>query len=557
MQKRFVVFVSSTYLDLIHERQEVSKALISFECFPAQMENWPAMDAGQMEAIRQIIDDSDYFLILTAGKYGSCDPQTGLSYTEMEYDYALSVGKPIIRLVHQSPFSSLSGDKIEIESEKRKKLEKFHSKLKQSSVCALWSSPQDLANKTLLSLNDIIRRHPRGGWVRAELIEAAKEQEFERSIVDKLLDSLRLRERELEQTFGLLPIPLLKISVGGRILVCSEGAREIIGFDPSRNSNIEHYLDGLGRPFEDWFREVVNGTDPISSRFLRGRGAFANRFVQFAISKSKEGGDFFIYAVLSDVTELKALETQFIQSQRMQAIGQLAEGISFDFDEILASISSHCDRLLLRRGNVGQAHDDIVAIHQNANRAKALVAQLLAFARRQDLQREEIALQKVISEITYLLNRLVGEAIRLVIDFDKRLSAIRGDKRQIEQIFTNMVANARDAMPNGGEIHIRLRNLKATTRIERPGLSVPIGDYVAIEFLDNGHGIPPGNLPKVFEPFFTTKRVGEGTGLGLSAVYGIVKQSGGYIGVESDLEKGTKFSLFFPAVESSEAQRED
>lgn len=168
MDKRYQVFISSTYLDLKEERQAVSKALLRSDCFPAQMENWPAMDEEQFEAIKQIIDDSDYYVVISAGKYGSVEPNSGLSYTELEYDYAVQTDKPIIRLLHPNPFNALTGKQIESKPSVRKLLEAFHKKLKTGSVCSFWENPDQLMNETILGLLDIKKRKPAVGWVKGK-----------------------------------------------------------------------------------------------------------------------------------------------------------------------------------------------------------------------------------------------------------------------------------------------------------------------------------------------------------------------------------------------------
>lgn len=168
MDKRYQVFISSTFQDLQAERQAVSKALLKSHCFPAQMENWPAMDAEQMEAIKEIIDESDYFIVISAGKYGSTSSTTGLSYTEMEYDYAVNVGKPVIRLLHENPFGALRGDQIEESDEGRSKLRLFHDKLRATRICKSYRNADQLEAETVLALMDIQRRKPVTGWVRAD-----------------------------------------------------------------------------------------------------------------------------------------------------------------------------------------------------------------------------------------------------------------------------------------------------------------------------------------------------------------------------------------------------
>jgi two-component system cell cycle sensor histidine kinase/response regulator CckA len=187
-------------------------------------------------------------------------------------------------------------------------------------------------------------------------------------------------------------------------------------------------------------------------------------------------------------------------------------------------------------------------IHQNANRAAALVRQLLAFSRKQTLVPEAIDLRDALSDLTHLLNRLLGERITLNFANDPDLHPIRADRRQLEQVVMNLVVNARDAMPEGGTVRIETSNLTLSEPLSRDRATVAPGEYVLVQVRDTGAGIPSDRLPKIFEPFFTTKRAGEGTGLGLSTVYGIVKQSGGFIFVDSVVGEGTVFSLYFPAL---------
>lgn len=230
----------------------------------------------------------------------------------------------------------------------------------------------------------------------------------------------------------------------------------------------------------------------------------------------------------------------------MQAIGQLAGGIAHDFNNLLTAISGHCDLLLLRHDQGDTDYGDLVQINQNANRAAALVGQLLAFSRKQTLRPETLDMRDTLSDLTHLLNRLVGETVSLTLSHDPVLGAIKADKRQLEQVIMNLVVNARDAMPEGGEIRIETEAITLDAPLERNRARVPPGEYVGVRVKDDGVGIPPDKLQKVFEPFFTTKRTGEGTGLGLSTAYGIVKQTGGYIFVDSTPAVGTCFTLLFP-----------
>jgi two-component system cell cycle sensor histidine kinase/response regulator CckA len=238
----------------------------------------------------------------------------------------------------------------------------------------------------------------------------------------------------------------------------------------------------------------------------------------------------------------------------MQAIGQLAGGIAHDFNNLLTAIAGHCDLLLLRHGPEAPDFADLEQIRQNANRAAALVGQLLAFSRKQTLKPERLDLEDVLSDLTHLLNRLVVERVELRLEHLGRqtgrpLGTIRADRRQLEQVLINLAVNARDAMPAGGSILIQTEPVTLGEPLRRDRASVPAGDYSVVRVIDRGSGIAPEHLQKIFEPFFTTKRVGEGTGLGLSMVYGIVKQSGGFIFVDSTLGEGATFSLYFPVYE--------
>ncbi|MFT4706251.1 MAG: two-component system cell cycle sensor histidine kinase/response regulator CckA [Yoonia sp.] len=346
-----------------------------------------------------------------------------------------------------------------------------------------------------------------------------------------------------------LPVPLLKISSDGAVLASNREARNLLGIATTDGKRVGDMLDGLGRPIADWLREAIDGRGGYVSQFLRGRGDHHDTFVQVTLNTAGGTRDPHLIAVLNDVTELKTLEAQFVQSQKMQAIGQLAGGVAHDFNNLLTAISGHCDLLLLRHDQGDQNYGDLIQIHENANRAASLVGQLLAFSRKQNLQPEVIDLRDTLSDLTHLLNRLVGEKVILTLLHAQDLEQIKADKRQLEQVLMNLVVNARDAMPAGGEIRVVTQNVTYAEQIERDRAVVPPGDYVLVKVIDVGHGIPPERLPKIFEPFYTTKRTGEGTGLGLSTAYGIVKQTGGFIFAESEVDHGTEFSLLFPVHE--------
>lgn len=355
------------------------------------------------------------------------------------------------------------------------------------------------------------------------------------------------------QVFQDMPVPLIKVAPDGSVQSFNRMAAKLIGVQLTENAHLSLLMEGLGRSISDWLGDTIAGRLEQKSEFLRLTRTDREVFVQVTLNRITEDGAPSLIAVLTDATELKSLEAQFVQSQKMQAIGQLAGGVAHDFNNLLTAISGHCDLLLLRHDQGDLDFADLVQINQNANRAAALVGQLLAFSRKQTLRPETLDMRDTLADLTHLLNRLVGERITLTLSHDPALKSIRADKRQLEQVLMNLVVNARDAMPAGGEIKIVTENTLLTEPLTRNRVTVPVGEYVTVQVSDVGVGIPPDKLEKVFEPFFSTKRVGEGTGLGLSTAYGIVKQTGGFIFVDSTPGVGTSFILYFPVLEVSDA----
>lgn len=356
------------------------------------------------------------------------------------------------------------------------------------------------------------------------------------------------------------PVALLKIRPDGGISEANRLARGLLQLEGNENVNLTDILEGLGRSIGEWLMEASEGRSLQKPEVLRLSGKDDEMYLQVTLGRIIENGEVALMAMVNDATELKSLEAQFVQSQKMQAIGQLAGGVAHDFNNLLTAISGHCDLLMLRHDPGDPDFGDLEQINQNATRAASLVGQLLAFSRKQNLRLEVLDMRDTLSDLTHLLNRLVGAQIVLNLSHDPQLLPVRTDRRQLEQVIMNLVVNARDAMNGtGGEITIETRNMKLKRELKRDRALVPSGDYVVVKVSDNGSGIASEKLPKIFEPFFTTKRTGEGTGLGLSTAYGIVKQSGGFIFVDSEEGRGTTFSIFFPsydrpAVEVSEPE---
>ncbi|WP_050602519.1 ATP-binding protein [Ruegeria sp. 6PALISEP08] len=361
-----------------------------------------------------------------------------------------------------------------------------------------------------------------------------------------LVPLLKPAVSEAGTSFADLPVPILNLSTDGTILDTNRLAARLLGKDTLKGTNIDQVMRGLRIPIPDWLARTASEEDVQRTEFLQLIRGEKEVFVQVTLSKVVSDGKAGLIAVLNDATELKTLEAQFVQGQKMQAVGQLAGGVAHDFNNLLTAISGHCDLLLLRHDQNDPDYGDLVQINQNANRAAALVSQLLAFSRKQTLRPEVLDLRDTISDLIHLLNRLVGEKVQLTLSHDPVLKPVRADKRQLEQVLMNLVVNARDAMADGGEIRIETEVVNLSQPFSRDRATVQPGEYVTVRVVDSGTGIPADKLQKVFEPFYTTKRTGEGTGLGLSTVYGIVKQTGGFIFVDSVVGRGTEFTVFLP-----------
>ncbi|MBB5687343.1 hybrid sensor histidine kinase/response regulator [Sphingobium boeckii] len=271
--------------------------------------------------------------------------------------------------------------------------------------------------------------------------------------------------------------------------------------------------------------------------------------VALTIAGARGLGEAAVLLSLKDTSEESKLKRQAEQATKMQAVGQLAGGVAHDFNNILTAIIGHCDLMMMRHQPGDSDYDDIQQIKSNSSRAANLTRQLLAFSRQQTLRPQVLQLPDAVSEVSNLLKRLLGETVNLVINHGRDLGAVRADPGQLEQVIVNLAVNARDAMQSrssGGTLTIQTYALPASEVRALGSEILPIANYTALKMSDNGSGIPSEILSKIFEPFFTTKEVGKGTGLGLSTVYGIVKQSGGFIFADSKLGEGTVFTIYLP-----------
>lgn len=271
-----------------------------------------------------------------------------------------------------------------------------------------------------------------------------------------------------------------------------------------------------------------------------------------AATEDGDGERAIIYAL--ETTAERKLKDNIDQAQKMQAVGQLAGGIAHDFNNVLQVIINASEFLLASHRPTDPSFPDIMQIKQNAYRAAALVRQLLAFSRRQTLRPQVLELGDVLSDLSLMLKRVVADKVTLDVRQGRDLWPVKADLGQLEQVIVNLAVNARDAMADGGKLTVRTRNVERADCAGFAHAALPADDYVLLEVEDTGTGIAPEHLDKIFEPFFTTKEVGKGTGLGLSMVYGIVKQTGGFVFCDSVVGRGTIFRIFLPRHVPSEEE---
>ena len=353
----------------------------------------------------------------------------------------------------------------------------------------------------------------------------------------------------LQVLLDMLPLGLALVDGDGRFLTVNQAFCQAAGI---KGSSMPVYPGDLvvkedKGPVADAVRRNARG--PAMSGDLAVRLARQpSEPVALTIAGLRGLGDAAVLLLLKDNSEEAKLKRQVAQATKMQVVGQLAGGVAHDFNNILTAIIGHCDLMLMRHTPGDIDYDDIQQIKSNSNRAAGLTRQLLAFSRQQTLRPQVLQLPDVVSEVSHLLKRLLGETVELVVNHGRNLGPIRADPGQLEQVIINLAVNARDAMApkGGGVVTIQTYAVKANQVAELGSDILPIADYSALSVADTGTGIPPSVLGKIFEPFFTTKEVGKGTGLGLSTVYGIVKQSGGFIFAESKVGEGAQFVIYLP-----------
>ncbi|WP_375286622.1 response regulator [Sphingomonas sp.] len=351
---------------------------------------------------------------------------------------------------------------------------------------------------------------------------------------------------------GLLPFGMALVDRDGRFLKLNDAFVRAAGID---SAALPLYPGDLvvredKAAVADTVRRLASGVQHTTDLVVRLK-SHPEEPVALTIAGVRGLGEAAVLLSLKDNSEESRLKREVAQATKMQAVGQLAGGVAHDFNNILTAILGHCDLMLMRHSPGDSDYDDIQQIRANSTRAANLTRHLLAFSRQQTLRPQILQLPDVVSEVSNLLKRLLGERIVLDVRHGRNLGPVRADPGQMEQVVVNLAVNARDAMLakdalGGGTLTIQTRAVSAAEVHRLDSDILPAADYTALEVSDTGTGIPPEVLPKIFEPFFTTKEVGKGTGLGLSTVYGIVKQSGGYIFAESPPGHGAVFTIYLP-----------
>ncbi len=370
----------------------------------------------------------------------------------------------------------------------------------------------------------------------------------------------RLIERLAGPLDDMLQVLLQEASVGiaiidqqGRIVRTNDALRRIV----DRECDLSP-----GRPAQDIFchkrrHEVWDELGPALAghrpprafvSMLRGKGGLSEQTVEVSAVTLREADETISGAILqlNDITAQRRLEAQLTQSQKLQAVGQLAGGIAHDFNNLLTAVIGAADDALGRDLPDEETVEDLRQIRGSAERGAALVRQLLAFGRQQTLQPRPVSINDAVDSLSGLLRRLLGSKVKLDLQLEQPGRTVRVDPTQLDQVLVNLAVNARDAMADGGQLTLRTGHITLFRALVRGEETIPPGRYVMVEVQDTGVGIPPDVLPRIFDPFFTTRRERGGTGLGLSTVHGIIRQSDGFLAVDSLVGKGTRIRIYLP-----------
>jgi two-component system, cell cycle sensor histidine kinase and response regulator CckA len=377
------------------------------------------------------------------------------------------------------------------------------------------------------------------------------------------VDALRKAEEKYRGIFENAVEGIFQSTPDGIFISANPSMARLLGFaSPEeliasrRNIHTQHYVDPNCRAELEQRLAEEDVAAGVECEIYRKDGSKIWSIENIRAIRDSSGAVVYYEGSIEDITDRKALEEQLRQAQKMEAIGQLAGGVAHDFNNLLTAIIGYSELAIMEVPADSRLQFNIKEIKMAGERAASLTRQLLAFSRKQVLQPKVLALNVVVSEMGKMLRRLIGENIDLQIKLQPELGSIKADPGQIEQVIMNLVVNARDAMPGGGELTIETQNVYFDEENARQHIAISPGPYVMLTVSDIGTGMDEQTQKRIFEPFFTTKETGKGTGLGLSTVYGIIRQSGGNISVASRVGRGTAFKVYLPRIDGG-AQRKE
>lgn len=425
---------------------------------------------------------------------------------------------------------------------------KTYPQINSLPVVALLSGQQEVIRKQLLDAGAaeyLVKK-----TLSQELLHRTLRYAIERGRAER---ALRQSEQRFQDLFENAKDILFTLDLEGNFTSLNKSAEEVMGW--TREEALSINLKSLVAPehanlCNQMMQRILN-EEPLQHfeiNLLRkdGRKALLETSARLIYSDGRKQG---IQGIARDVTERRQLESMVRQSQKMEAIGRLSGGLAHDFNNLLCVISGHAELLSERLEETLPAARNVTQIKKAVDSAAALVRQLLAFSRKQVFHPQIVDLNAIVVETEKLLGRVIGEDVEFFTSLEPALGRVQVDPVQVEQVLVNLILNARDAMPQGGKLTIETCNMDLEEGSRCSGGIAPAGKYVVLAVTDNGCGMDEEMQSRIFEPFYTTKELGKGTGLGLATVYGIVKQSGGFIWVYSELGQGTTLKVYLPRVE--------
>lgn len=413
-------------------------------------------------------------------------------------------------------------------------------------------------------------RHKDGRWLVLEstssVIRNAKGEPEKLVIVNRNItgrkkaeEALLRSEADFRSVVEDAPYGIYRASLSGRFLQVNPALKKMLGFEQEEELLKLDLAADIFRHDAEYHRltQLLSGTEElrdVEMEWEKRDGTPITVRCSGRTIKDEKGAPAYFEVFAEDVTEKRILEKQLRMAQKMEAIGRLSGGIAHDFNNLLGVIIGYSRLLKKALSSQTQLCEHALEIEKAGQRAASLTKQLLAFSRQQVLTPAVLSLNALVSDMEKMLPRLLGEDVKVSFALDPYLGNVKADQSQIEQVVINLAVNARDAMPSGGELKIRTTNMEFDVAYTRHHPGSRVGKYVMLAVTDTGTGMDASTLSHIFEPFFTTKELGKGTGMGLATVYGIVKQSSGYIWVDSAPGKGTSFEIYLPQFEGRAAQ---